>query len=161
MSNEIKKEERSEYVAIYVTPTLKKEFELAKDNQALKETILKQYLTNEKDWLNDELKQIDESTVKYSAKLIGIKDAFSKCQDAYVEEIEAIYKQANDTFRKLDTVSESTRKNIEQTKNNLKGMLTQISTIDFYKIEKMLELINKVNSMSNSEMELMKKLLNS
>jgi Cdc6-like AAA superfamily ATPase len=30
-----------------------------------------------------------------------------------------------------------------------------------YKIEKMLELINKVNSMSNSEMELMKKLLNS
>jgi hypothetical protein len=40
-------------------------------------------------------------------------------------------------------------------------MLTQISAIDFYKIEKMLELINKVNSMSNSEMELMKKLLNS
>jgi hypothetical protein len=107
------------------------------------------------------LKQIDESTVKYSAKLIGIKDAFSKCQDAYVEEIEAIYKQANDTFRKLDTVSESTRKSIEYTKSNLTSMLSQISTIDFYKIEKMLELINKVNSMSNSEMELMKKLLNS
>lgn len=107
------------------------------------------------------MKQIDESTVKYSAKLIGIKDAFSKCQDAYVEEIETIYKQANDTFKKLDTVSESTRKSIEHTKNNLAGMLTQISTIDFYKIEKMLELINKVNSMSNTEIELMKKLLNS
>ena len=161
MSNEIKKEERSEYVSIYVTPTLKKEFDLAKDNQALRETILKQYLAREKDWLNDELKQIDESTVKYSAKLIGIKDAFSKCQDAYCEEIEAIDTKASSTLRKLDTVSESTRKSIEITKSYLVGMLNQISAIDFYKIEKLLELINKVNSMTDSEMELMKKLLNS
>ena len=161
MSNEIKKEERSEYVAIYVTPTLKKEFELAKDNQALKETILKQYLTNEKDWLNDELKQIDESTVKYSAKLIGIKDAFSKCQDAYVEEIESIYKKANDTFIKLDTISVDTKKSIEHTKDSLKDMLKSISEIDFYKIDKLLEIINKVNLMSSDELELMKKLLNS
>ena len=157
----MKTEERSEYVAIWVTPTLKKEFELAKDNQVLKETILKRYLTTETDWLNEELKEIEESTVKYSAKLIGIKDAFSKCQDAYVAEIEKIYKQANGTFSKLNTVTESTRKNIERTKNNLTEMLTQISRIDFHKIEKMLELINKVNSMSTSEMELMKKLLNS
>lgn len=161
MSNEIKKEERSECVAIYVTPTLKKEFELAKDNQSLKETILKQYLTQEKDWLNDELKQIDESTVKYSVKLIGIKDAFDKCQNVYIDEIETIYKKANDTFKKLDTISESTRKSIEHTKSNLHGMLNQISNIDFYKIETMLELINKVNSMSNTEIELLKKILNS
>lgn len=161
MSNEFKKEERSESVFIYVTPTLKKEFELAKDNQTLKETIIKQYLTNEREWLNDELKQIDESTVKYSAKLLGIKESFSKCQDSYIEEIEAIYKKANETFKKLDSVSENTRKGIEYTKSNLEGLLSQISNIDFYKIERLLELINKVNSMSSSELELMKKLLNS
>jgi iron uptake system EfeUOB component EfeO/EfeM len=82
------------------------------------------------------LKQIDESTVKYSAKLIGIKDAFSKCQDAYVGEIEAIYKQANDTFRKLDTVSESTRKNIEHTKNNLAECLHKFQLLIFTKLKK-------------------------
>lgn len=158
MSN---KEERNEYVAIYVTPTVKRELEAAKDNQALKELILKQYLTSEKDWLEEELKQIDESTVKYSAKLIGIKDAFSKCQDAYVEEIESIYKKANDTFIKLDTISVDTKKSIEHTKDSLKDMLKSISEIDFYKIDKLLEIINKVNLMSSEELELMKKLLNS
>lgn len=158
MSN---KEERNEYVAIYVTPTVKRELEAAKDNQALKELILKQYLTSEKDWLEEELKQIDESTVKYSAKLIGIKDAFSKCQDAYVEEIESIYKKANDTFIKLDTISVDTKKSIEHTKDSLKDMLKSISEIDFYKIDKLLEIINKVNLMSSDELELMKKLLNS
>ena len=158
MSN---KEERNEYVAIYVTPTVKRELEAAKDNQALKELILKQYLTSEKDWLEEELKQIDESTVKYYAKLIGIKDAFSKCQDAYVEEIESIYKKANDTFIKLDTISVDTKKSIEHTKDSLKDMLKSISEIDFYKIDKLLEIINKVNLMSSDELELMKKLLNS
>jgi len=160
MSTESKKEERSEYVAVYVTPTLKKEFELAKDNKVMQETILKNYLASEKEWLNDELRQIDESTVKYSAKLIGIKDAFSKCQDAYVLEIEDIYKKANDTFKKLDSISENTRKSIEGTKTNLERMLSQINSIDFYKIEKMLSLVDKVNSMSESELELLKKLLN-
>lgn len=160
MSTEAKKEERSEYVAVYVTPTLKKEFELAKDNKALQETILKGYLSTEKDWLNDELRQIDESTVKYSAKLIGIKDAFAKCQDAYVLEIEDIYKKANNTFQKLDSIAENTRKSIESTKTNLERMLSQINSIDFYKIEKMLSLVDKVNSMSETELELLKKLLN-
>lgn len=153
------KEERSEYVAIYVTPTLKKEFELAKDNQSLKETILKQYLTNEKDWLNDELKQIDDSTVKYSAKLIGIKDAFSKCQDAYIEEIETIYNKANETFKKLDNVSKVTNDQIKNTKENLDSVLKRISELDFYRVEKLLDLINKINSMSETELSMIKKLL--
>jgi methyl-accepting chemotaxis protein len=153
------KEERSEYVSVYVTPTLKKEFELAKDNQTLKETILKQYLTNEKDWLKDELKEIDEATVKYSAKLIGIKESFGKCQDSYVEEIESIYNKANETFKKLNSVAEETRKSIDYTRNNLTSVLTQISNIDFHKIDRMLELINKVNSMSSTEIEMVKKLI--
>ena len=153
------KEERSEYVAIYVTPTLKKEFELAKDNKTLQETILKQFLTNEKEWLNSELKEIDESTVKYSAKLIGIKDAFSKCQNTYVEEIESIYNKANETFKKLSSVSDSTNKSIDQARNNLTSLFTQLDKIDFYKIERLLSLVDKVNSMSTTELELLKKLL--
>lgn len=159
MQNEIKKEERSEYVAIYVTPTLKKEFELAKDNQTLKETILKNYLAAEKDWLSDELKQIDESTVKYSAKLIGIKDAFSKCQNAYVEEIESIYNKARETFSKLDSIAVSTNNRIDQTRGNLEGVLKSISNIDYSKIERILSLIEKIDSMSSSELDILKKVL--
>ena len=159
METTIKKEERSEYVAICVTPTLKKEFELAKDNQVLKETIVKQFLTNEKDWLNDELRQIDESVVKYSAKLIGIKDAFGKCQNAYVEEIETIYKKANETFKKLESVAENTNTKIERTKNNLYSMLDTMAKIDFTRVERMLSLVEKLDSMSQSEMDLLRKLL--
>lgn len=158
---ETKKEERTEYVGISVTPTIKKEFELAKDNQALKETILKRFLANETEWLSDELKEIDDATIKYSAKLIGIKEAFGKCQDAYSDEIAIMYNKAYKSFQKIKDISDSTNESIKTTKEKLSFMLEQISNINFYKIEKTLELINKVNSMSESELELMKKLLNS
>jgi len=98
--------------------------------------------------------------VKYSAKLIGIKDAFSKCQDAYIEEIEAIYKKGNETFRKLDEISNSTNRSIENTKNSLESVLKRMSEIDFGKAQTMLNLIDRVSNMSPKEIELMKKLIN-
>jgi len=159
MISETKKEERSEYCSIYVTPTVKKEFDAAKDNQALKEQIIKQFLAVEKDWLTSELKEIDEATVKYSAKLIGIKDAFRKNHDAYVNEIEEISKTAYDTFRKIDLISVNTDKSIQYSKERLSDLMKQINSIDFHKIERMLDLVNKINSMSDHDLSLLKKLL--
>jgi hypothetical protein len=159
MDAEIKKEERNEYVSIYVTKSLKQEFELAKDNQTLKETIIRNYLSSERDWLNEELKQIDESTVKYSAKLIGIKDKFQEANSSYVEEVENIYKNANETFRKLDTITVKTQKNIEYTKDRLSDVLKKINDIDFSKLDRLINTIDKFNSMNKEELDLLKKLL--
>lgn len=162
MSTELenKKEDRSEYVSIYVTPTLKKEFELAKDNQSLKESIIKNYLSSERNWLEDELKQVDESTIKYSAKLIGIKEKFQLAQNAYVEEIESIYKTANNTFKKLDTISSDLEKKLANAYSDTNQLISKINSMDFSKIERLLDLTNRVSNMSTSEKELLKKLLN-
>lgn len=159
MENQIK-EERNSYVSIYVTPTVKKEFEAAKDNETLKETIIKNFLTSEKNWLEQEIKEIDESTIKYSAKLIGIKEKFAEANESYVNEVQAIYDNAYSTFKKLDSVAKSTSDSLKYTKENLSSVLTSISNIDFYRVEKLLELINKVNAMGNDELTLLKKLLN-
>lgn len=160
MNTDQKKEERSESVFIYVTPTVKRDFEAAKDNQALKQDIIKRFLTNEREWLNDELRQIDESTIKYAAKLVGIKEEFSKCQDAYVEEIEAICSKANETFKKLDSIAVNTRESIDRTMNNLRGIFTALDKIEFHKVERLLSLVDKINGMSPKELELIKNLLN-
>lgn len=161
MENHLRKEDRSEIVSVWVTPTVKKELEAVKNNDSLKESLIKRYLKDETDWLNRELKEIDEATIKYSAKLIGIKDAFSKCQDAHIEEIEAIYTKASETFSKINNVCNDVNRNINNTKNNLSALLQQISIIDFYKINKLLETVDKINSMSEKELELLRKVLSS
>jgi hypothetical protein len=156
---ETKKEERSEYISIYVTPTLKREFEAAKDNQALKESIIKNFLKSETNWLESEIKEIDESVIKYSAKLIGIREAFQKNQSAYIVEIEAISKTASESFKKIDSISNQTEKSIQYSKDRLSELLKQLNSIDFYKAEKMLELVERISGMSEHELGLVKKLL--
>lgn len=159
MENKIK-EERNSYVSIYVTPTIKKEFEAAKDNETLKETIIKKFLTSEKNWLEQEIKEIDESTIKYSAKLIGIKEKFAEANESYVNEVEAIYDNAYKTFKKLDFLAVDASKNIECAKKNLALILKQINDIDFYKLEKLISTIERFNNMSSEDLELLRKLLN-
>jgi DNA-binding LytR/AlgR family response regulator len=155
------KEERSEYIGIYVSKTVKKELEGAKDNKDLKETIIRRYLKSETDWLEEELKEIDKATIKYTAKLIGLQDAFEKAQSINVEEVEKIYKVATDTLKKIDATAGYVKTNIQQTTDNLNSMLKRIGEIDFYKIERLLEIINKINNMSTAELDILKKVINS
>ena len=160
MNTPEKKEERSEYVGIYITPSIKREFELAKDNKSLQEDIIKRFLQSEREWLSDEIKQIDESTVKYSAKLIGIKENFEKAQNSYVEEIEKIWKVAECTFSKVDTISKNLQSELNASSNRIASLSKQVSAIDFHKLNQLMDTVTKFNNMASSELELLAKLLN-
>jgi ParB-like chromosome segregation protein Spo0J len=153
------KEERIEYIGIYVTPTLKKELELVKDNQTLRDSIIKNYLQTEKEWLEQELNDIDELTVKYRAKLIGTKEAFSKVQDVHCDEISKMYDKTTETFGKINTVVKNTQDKIKEVSHNLDSMFRSINSIDLSNAERLLELVEKLSKMSKKEKEILSKLL--
>ena len=154
-----KKETRSESVFLYVTPSVKKQLEEIKDNDSLKETIIKGFLNNEKDWLNQELNEIDEYTIKYKAKLIGIKEAFRQAQDSYLNEVNGIYEASRDKIKSIEVLCNNVNKHITNAENNLNRVLKNIQCLDLYKVEKLLNVIEKFNDMSATEKELLGKLL--
>lgn len=111
------KEEKSEYVGLYVTPTVAKELKLAGDNEKLKQEVLKRFVTNETDWLKEEIKSIYETVLIYSAKLITLRDKFQEVQNVYVEEIEKIcdsqykaFEPVSSNFKKLKKEPKKLRK---------------------------------------------------
>ena len=164
MSNE--KEERSEYVGLYVTPTFAKELKLAGDNEKLKQDVLKRFITNETDWLKEEMKSIDEITLTYSAKLITLRDNFEKVQSVYVEEIEKMcdmqfkaFKPVEDNFKKLQQEAKIITLQAEETYKEISKIDKSIGYIDYSKLEKLLLLVEKYNTMSDTEKELIKMLL--
>ena len=163
---ETNKEERSEYVGLYVTPTFAKELKLAGDNEKLKQDVLKRFITNETDWLKEEMKSIDEITLTYSAKLIILRDNFEKVQSVYVEEIEKMcdmqfkaFKPVEDNFKKLQQEAKIITLQAEETYKEISKIDKAIGYINYSKLEKFLELIEKYNTMSESEKELVKLLL--
>ena len=160
------KEERSEYVGLYVTPTFAKELKLAGDNDKLKQDVLKRFITNETDWLKEEMKSIDEITLTYSAKLITLRDNFEKVQNGYVEEIEKMcdmqfkaFKPVEDNFKKLQQEAKIITLQAEETYKEISKIDKAIGYIDYSKLEKLLLLVEKYNTMSDKEKELIKMLL--
>jgi hypothetical protein len=82
--------EKTEYVGLYVTKELAKELNEIKNTERMKETLIKQYVTNEKLWLEEEIKSMDEITIKYTAKLLTIKDKFSEAMIEYTNGLEKL-----------------------------------------------------------------------
>lgn len=160
---EEKKENRSTYVGIYTTPELAKQLEDVKDNQYLQEKILKQFVESETNWLKEEIQNIDEITTIYRAKLVYIKDGFSKAKDIYVEEIEKLicetadaFKPFNEKFNTMRKLFESSRECFENLAGTIKRFGTNLGYIDIERIERLLDLVDRYNRMSDKEKEFLK-----
>lgn len=160
------KEKRTEYVGVYLTPTMAKQIKEAGDNEVLKDKILKQFVTNETDWLKDEVQNMDEITTIYRAKLLTIKDNFSKAQNIYVEEIEKLCTTSYEALRPLSVRFSTLQKEVEQVKNQIESvskmtdsLSTKIGYINYANIERLLDSVDRFNKMSESEKELIKLLL--
>ena len=160
---EEKKESRSTYVGIYTTPELAKQLEDVKDNQYLQEKILKQFVESETNWLKEEIQNIDEITTIYRAKLVYIKDGFSKAKDIYVEEIEKLSDEISDAFEPLKKKFailreqfDSSRECFENLAGTIKRFGANLGYIDIERIERLLDLVDRYNRMSDKEKEFLK-----
>lgn len=159
-------EKRTEYVGMYLTPTMAKQLKDAGDNEVLKDKILKQFVTNETEWLKEEVQNMDEITAIYRAKLLTIRDNFSKAQDIYVEEIEALINNTSSAIYPLTAKFDNLKKNIEEIKNqtasvsnSIASISKNIDSIEYWKLEKLIDIVEKYNNMSETEKELIKLLI--
>lgn len=146
---------RTEYVGVYVTPEVKKEIEFNKDNPTIIENIIKRYLSSEKDFVEQELKDIDDATVKYKARLIGIREAFQEANSSYVQEIEDIYKSGKNTLDKLSSSIKSFKEEIQ----SVQHQYVQFSSFHIAQFERILNLMEKFRYMSTEEKEILKMLM--
>lgn len=161
-----KKEERTEYVGIYLTKEMAKQIKEAGDNEILKDKILKQFVTNETEWLKDEVQQMDEITTIYRAKLLTIRDNFSKAQDIYIEEIEKLIKNTGEAIKPIGNLITPIKTEIEGLKNEaeklaktIDNLKQSIKFVDFSNVEKLLNVIDRFNQMDESEKELIRLLI--
>lgn len=153
-------EERTESVFIYVTPEVKKELEAIKDNESLKIDIIKRFLRSEEPWLEEELRCIEEMTIKYKAKMIGIKDAFSTAQDAYVTEIEQLYRKLADAEKSLDSKARQIKEKFDPMLTQVRSIHEALEKLPLYRLEKAIELIDSYNRMDESTKEMFKLIVN-
>lgn len=151
---EVEREERTEFVSVYVSKSVAKQFKAAENNRALEEQIIKDFFTRERDWLESEMKEVDEATIKYKAKLIAMKESFSKANSSYVDEIEKIYDEGHKTITKIDGEIKKTQESLRGLSEFAGRVVKQISGVETWKIKEMLDQVERFNNMSTKQKDL-------
>jgi len=106
------------------------------------------------------MKEIDDITIKYKAKLVFIKEHFTEAQDSYVEEIEKIMTNTAKVIEKLDNINTTIKDKIDTTKKDFQQMADTINKLPIYQLEQLFNLLDRYSNMSDKEKELMVLILN-
>lgn len=160
-------EKNTELISIWVTPQLKKDFEDIKDSQKLKERLIKELMTDEKDWFKREIEEMDESVVRYNAKLITFKDKLSETNNIYVDKMsgmgEAIYENVQDFNSILDTKLKEVESSLKPLLDSLDSMKYKVvalnslaSSSGFRDLERAINCLEKFKELSEEESDILK-----
>lgn len=160
------KEERSEHIWMWVSPSVKKELESARDNQSLQEKIIKEFVTSEISFMKDEIANISEIDIRYKSMLITIKDNFEKSFESYCEGIQSLQNILGDKNKELHNSLMPVKNELETLKGEAEKIKTMvlsiketINNLNIDKVYDIIALIERINKMSESEKEILSLLL--
>ena len=154
-----KLEERTEYVTIKVTPTVKKEFQLMASNEEMQDAIIRRFAESEIKMIEEDMRQIDEYSIRYRARLLAIKDNYQGISDVHNKEIDDIYTTVHTKLKGFDKISEKLERDSEKTLHNFKKIAQSIEYVPVDRFERLLTCIEKFKQLSTEEQELIEKLI--
>jgi type II secretory pathway predicted ATPase ExeA len=155
----MEREPRDKWVSIKVSEDMARLIELNKDNPTMLENIIKDYFTTEKEWIEEELKSIDEADIKYKSKLIGLREAFEKTHKVYVEELEKLNSDVWKADHKLTSALLELSKNFEKIRQPIIELEADISSLPLYKLEKLASVMETLNRLSDEDKSFIKEYL--
>ena len=151
---------RTEIISLWVTPEIKKEVEKFKDEDDSKEEIIRRFIKSEVDWLEGEMKEVDEATIRYKARLIAIKDNFEKAQSMHIEQTEQIAQKMYDAIYKLNQMAETTSTKVNGVHEQIREVSKAMEHVSTYNLEKLLDAVERYEKMTDGQKELIKMLIN-
>lgn len=146
----------TKYVHLQLPVAIAAEVELNKNNMLRQEEVIKNFFKGERDFIEDQLREMDELTVKYASKLIAVRDAFKDEAVKHEKIIEELYVTARDKFDSLDGIADAVRNKIGNSANSLTTLMDRVDKIDHTKLTRLIEAVERWERMGDSEKELIK-----
>lgn len=98
-------------------------------------------------------------TIRYSAKLITIKEKFAKAQGSYVDEINKIMSIVDNKFSEIDLWAKKINNQIEAAEQKIATVSKQVGYINTDSLERLVNLVERFSKMSKQEKDLIKSLI--
>lgn len=144
---------------IWIDDNLAKKLEIIDDVVKLTDNDIKDIIKGLKDNISVLDETIDEDVVSFRYHAQKVRDSYKKVVEEEIDKTNELWEQLDtlrfETSNKLDKTKELTKSITE----DIKYIQESISKCNLYGVDKLLEMIEKVNYMNESDRELLYKLL--
>lgn len=144
---------------IWVEDKFKKEIECIDDVYVLtnekKNDIIKGLLDN----LGYYKEDVDSSVLELKAKALSAREMYKKVVDEEIDAMEKLWEGLDSKRRDINKKTTMTRDVIKEISDDVNKLRKELSQLDVYGMDKMLEVLNKFKNMSDEDKLLLSKLL--
>ena len=105
-------------------------------------------------------KCLDDKFLAFKLHSKKVRDEYENAVNEAIEKTENVWDKCEEKIKESQPTIDKTNQEITTLLKTVNQLNERLENVSFYKIDKLLELIRKVNSMSDSDKAILKKILN-
>jgi archaellum component FlaC len=123
------------------------------------EKIIFEFIDESKREVRQNLESLDEDLLQYRAMMAKSKQAFREAKDEQCNAMYELWESYEPELGKVRTMAKNVAKELAPIKNAVLDLQKTIDGVSTYSLEKMVEIVKQVGSMSDDEKDMFKMLL--
>jgi hypothetical protein len=108
-----------------------------------------------------DIKNLDDDLLRFKAFALNYFTEFKKVHKEQTDSLDKFFETNGYIFDKIESKTREIKNEVNKIGNEIKGLNKQMSDINTYKIERIIELINKFNNMSSEDKRIFEIILKS
>ena len=143
---------------IWVPKEIKEVLEkMESDNEKLR--IVDEYINNRKLDITYSIEALDDDLLRFKAFSLKYKTELQKVYQEQGDKLEKLFEDCGDIQSKMHLKIEETKSKLDPIVNKIKSINETLDKVNTYKIEKVIELIEKFNRMNEEDKRLFEMLI--
>lgn len=130
------------------------------DTDFKKVELVNKIIADKKLDITNDIQNLDDDLLRFKAFALNYSTAFKKTYEDQSEKLFKIWEDCSEPINKIDAKTMSIRKDIIGISKDIDGLAKQLETLNTYKLERLIELIQTYNNMSDNDKDVFKVILN-
>ena len=147
-----------EYISMYVSKEFKEMWEESKDKQKLFDSYIVKHIEDVKKDLHASVESLDDEILEFKGTCIKYRREFAEVTEGIVddtyksmEKLQTSRHQFEQNIKSMNTELDRVEKRVDDVTKKIDGINSKVSGVSVYKLENVLELLNKIENLTEKQ----------
>ena len=124
------------------------------DSDVSKAKIVNSLIRQKKFDVQDDLESLEDDLIRFKGFSLSYASEFRKAYKSQSENIENIWEDSQDPINKINARTRSIKEDIISIRKDVEDVAESIENLDIYKLDRIVELIEKYNRMTDDDKQI-------